>query len=312
MNNQTLKRQNGEDKLTSFGNLKRKLKSPQAINIMYVPVLVLIGVFIFYPFLRGLMISFTNWDGYSQSYDYVGFDKYKMIFTDSNILLTIKNTLIYGLGSSVLQSVFGLAFALLLDSSIKGKKLYRTIIYLPVIISPLIIGHVWHFLFQFKTGALNDVMLLLGMDRVNWLANGNRAVLIIVIVNVFQYVGTSMIIFLAGLQTIPKEFYDAAKMDIGTGVKMFRHITLPLLMPSITITSVLNIIGGLKLFDVIVALTKGGPGYASQSLSTMMYNLYFTRQDAGYASALGNLMFIMIAVIGLVVLKFFRSKEVEL
>jgi raffinose/stachyose/melibiose transport system permease protein len=155
-------------------------------------------------------------------------------------------------------------------------------------------------------------MLLLGLDRVNWLANGKRAVMIIVIVNVFQYVGTSMIIYLAGLQTIPKEFYDAAKMDIGTGFKMFRHITLPLLMPSITITSVLNIIGGLKLFDVIVALTKGGPGYATQSLSTMMYNLYFTRQDAGYASALGNLMFIMIAIIGLVVLKFFRSKEVEM
>jgi raffinose/stachyose/melibiose transport system permease protein len=121
-----------------------------------------------------------------------------------------------------------------------------------------------------------------------------------------------MIIFLAGLQNIPKEYHEAAAIDGATATMKFRHITLPLLMPSITISVVDNIIGGLKLFDVIMAMTKGGPGDSSQSLSTMMYTLYFVRQDAGYASAIGNIMFIIICVISVVSLVTLRRREVEM
>ncbi|MFD0716037.1 carbohydrate ABC transporter permease [Paenibacillus sp. GCM10027626] len=278
---------------------------------MYLPALLLFSVFIFYPLVQGVKISFTNWDGYSQQYTWVGFEKYKLMFSDKKVIQTIKNTFIYGLGSTILQNLLGLAYALFLDQKLRGKGFVRTIVYLPVIISPLIMGYISYFFFQYDGGALNDLMLLFGKDAVDWLSNGPRAVWLITFVNTYQYMGIAMIIFLAGLQSISKSYYEAASIDGAGWWFRFKSITLPLLMPSITINIVLNIIGGLKLFDVIVAMTNGGPGYASQSLSTMMYNLYFARQDAGYAAALGNLMFAIICVISMTALVLLRRKEVD-
>jgi raffinose/stachyose/melibiose transport system permease protein len=173
-------------------------------------------------------------------------------------------------------------------------------------------GYVWQFIFQYNHGALNDLVALFGVEKQTWLGNIDSAVYIVTLVNIFQFTGTTMIIYLAGLQTIPKQLKEAAGLDARNELQIFRYVTLPLLMPSITVTSVLNIIGGLKLFDIIVSLTKGGPGYATQSLSTMMYSLYFSRTDAGGAAALGVFMFVLIGIIGVATLKFFRSKEVEL
>jgi len=124
--------------------------------------------------------------------------------------------------------------------------------------------------------------------------------------------GVSMVIYLAGLQAIPKEYLEAAEIDGASGFYKFFHITLPLLMPAITVSVVLNIIEGLKLFDVIISMTNGGPGYASHSLSTMMSDLFFAGQNAGFASALGNLMFVIISFFGISSLRYLRRKEVDL
>lgn len=288
------------------------MQSKGLINLMYVPAIVLFALFIFYPFIQGIRVSFTDWNGYSQTYNWVGFDKYNTMLHDRNVWITVKNTLIYGFGSTFFQNILGLAYALFLDSKIRGKGLVRTIVYLPVIISPLIMGYIWYFFFQYDGGAVNDAISLLGIEAVDWLSKGPMAVWLITLVNTYQYMGTAMIIYLAGLQSIPKDYYEAAAIDGASGIKKFKHVTLPLLMPSITINILINIIGGLKLFDVIVAMTNGGPGYASSSISTMMYNLYFARQDAGYAAALGNTMFLMIALISLLALFYLKRKEVKM
>ncbi|SDF10188.1 raffinose/stachyose/melibiose transport system permease protein [Paenibacillus sp. cl6col] len=293
------------------GFMVRWVHSAGILNLMYVPALVLFAVFIFYPLIQGVKISFTNWDGYSQQYAWVGFDKYRLMLSDKKIVQTILNTFIYGFGSTVFQNVMGLAYALFLDQKLRGKGIVRMIVYLPVIISPLIMGYISYFFFQYDGGALNDAIRLFGGEAVDWLSNGSRAVWMIVLVNTYQYMGIAMIIFLAGLQSVSKEYHEAANIDGAGWWSRFMRITLPLLMPAITINIVLNLIGGLKLFDVIVAMTNGGPGYATQSLSTMMYNLYFARQDAGYAAALGNLMFIIIAVISISSLVLLRRKEVD-
>nr|WP_233566877.1 sugar ABC transporter permease [Cohnella endophytica] len=279
---------------------------------MYVPALILFGIFILYPLAKGVQISFTNWDGYSQHSTWAGVKKYTLMLHDKKIKTTMKNTLIYGLGSTVLQNLLGLAYALFLDQKIRGKGLMRTVVYLPVIISPLIMGYIFYFFFQYDGGALNDIMKLFGKEPLDWLANGPRAVKIITAINTYQYMGIAMIIYLGGLQSIPKDYYEAAQMDGARWWGRFRNVTWPLLAPAITVNVVLNIIGGLKLFDIIVAMTNGGPGYASQSLSTMMYNLYFARQDAGYAAALGNVMFVMICIISLSMLFILRRKEVRM
>ena len=183
-----------------------------------------------------------------------------------------------------------------MDKKIRGRSVARAIVYLPVIISQFIMGYIWYFFFQFDGGALNDILVALGRQPFDWLANGPRAVWLITGVNTFQYLGVAMIIYLAGLQTIPQDYYESAHIDGAGGYSVFRHITLPLLMPAITTSIVINIIGGLKLFDMIMAMTRGGPGYSSMSLSTLMYNLYFVRYDAGYAAAVGNLMFVLICL----------------
>ena len=279
---------------------------------MYLPALLLFGVFIYYPVLQGIRISFTNWNGYSPNYSFVGFENYQYMFADMRTYKVILNTLIYGLGSTLFQNVLGLAYAVLLNTNLKGRGIVRTIVYFPVIVAPIIMGYVFYFIFQYDGGAVNDILLALGKEPVDWLGNGPRAVWLITLVNTFQYMGVSMVIYLAGLQAIPKEYLEAAEIDGASGFYKFFHVTLPLLMPAITVSIVLNIIEGLKLFDVIISMTNGGPGYASHSLSTMMSDLFFAGQNAGFASALGNLMFVIISFFGISSLRFLRRKEVDL
>lgn len=295
-----------------MGTLKRKLHSPTILNIMYIPALIVFVILIYYPFLQGIIISFKEWNGYSPNFTWVGFDKYKLLITDKQFHVVVKNTFIYGLGSTLLQNVLGLACAILLDKKLRGERFARTIIYLPVVISGLIMGYVWYFFFKYDGGAINDIVKLFGLKPMDWLALGKRSVWIITLVNSFQYMGVSMVIYLAGLQGIPKDYYEAASIDGARAWAKFKGVTLPLLMPAITTSVIINVIGGLKLFDVIMAMTKGGPGYASASISTMIYKVYFSRMDAGYASAMGNVMFLIITVVSLINLKFLRSKEVEL
>jgi raffinose/stachyose/melibiose transport system permease protein len=292
--------------------IKRFLDSPASLNLMYLPALILFAIFIYYPVTQGINISFTNWNGYSAHYSYVGLEKYQYMFTDRRILRVIVNTLIYGLGSTFFQNILGLAYAVFLNGQIKGKSIVRTIVYFAAIVAPLIMGYVWYFIFQYDGGALNDILLLFGKKPVDWLGNGPRAVWLITLVNTFQWMGVAMVVYLAGLQAIPKDLLEAAEVDGASGFYKFIHVTIPLLMPAITISIVLNIIEGLKLFDVIISMTNGGPGYASHSLSTMMYDLFFAGQDAGFAAALGNLMFVMITLLGISALGILRRREVEL
>ncbi|WP_148630296.1 carbohydrate ABC transporter permease [Bacillus sp. E214] len=288
-----------------------KSRRKPSLAWMYIPSLLVVSLFIIYPFLNGIRISFTDWNGFSQTFKNVGFAQYSRMLQDPDTWLIMKNTLLYGLGSTLFQNIIGLGYALLLNQSIRFRTITRTIIYLPVIISPLIMGYIWYFFFSFQGGALNDLLLFIGMDKTNILADPNINKWLIVFVNTYQYTGVAMIIYLAGLQSISKDYYEAANIDGASSLQKFRTITLPLLMPSITINMVINIIGGLKLFDVVLALTGGGPGNASQSMSTYMYDLYFDRQDAGYAATQGILMAFVILILSLAALLYFKRKEVE-
>nr|WP_173023543.1 MULTISPECIES: sugar ABC transporter permease [unclassified Pseudoflavonifractor] len=282
------------------------------MNLFYLPAVLLFLVFVIYPFIQGGFLSLTNWNGYSQSYKMVGLKNYVRLFTDGNVGTAFLNTLIYGFGSTLLQNVLGLAMALFLNGKFRGRSVLRTVIYLPVMIAPLIMGYVMYFFFSYNRGAINDIVLALGGQMVDWMASGPRAVAIMTVVNALQFVGVSMVIYLAGLQNIPQMYYEAAAMDgIGKAAQL-RYITLPLLMPAIQSAVVVNLIGGLKLFDIIMALTSGGPGYASHSLSTLVHRTYFGSENAGYASAIGLVSFLLIMVIGTLVTRYFTKKEVEM
>lgn len=286
------------------------LHSTAALNLFYFPVIILFLMFLVYPFLKGIQISFTNWNGYSQDYKFIGLKNYYRMFTDKDMLTVIYNTIIYGCGSTVFQNIFGLLLAILLKKSSKFNSVARTLIYLPAIISPLIMGYVWYFIFQFNGGALNDIITLFHGQSINLLANPTASVWIITGINTFQFVGVSMVVYLAGLQNISADYYEAAAIDGASALQCFKNITIPMLAPSITISVVLNLVGGLKLYDVIISLTGGGPGYSTCSLSTMMYQLYFGSEDAGLAAALGVLMFALITSVSVVVLVILRKREI--
>lgn len=281
------------------------------VNILYVPALILFAIFVIYPLFRGVFLSFTNWNGYSQTYSMVGGSNYVRMLSDSNVHRAFINTIIYGFGSTLLQNVLGLALAIYLNQKFLGKSLVRTVVYLPVMIAPLIMGYVMYFFVRYDAGALNDIWLLLGMEPIDWLADGARATVIITLINSLQYVGVAMVIYLAGLQNISEMYYEAAKVD-GVGLwGQFKYITLPLLLPAISSAVVINLIGGLKLFDIIMALTSGGPGYDSHSLSTFVHRTYFGSENAGYASAIGLMTFVFMLFVSRVVIRQLEKREID-
>lgn len=280
------------------------------INLFYLPAILLFVMFVIYPFIQGGFLSLTNWNGYSQTYKIVGLKNYLRLFTNENVRTALINTLIYAFGSTLLQNVLGMGLAIFLNSKFHGRSVLRTIIYLPVMIAPLIMGYIMYFFFSYNRGAINDIVVALGGQMTDWMGDGPRAVLIMTLINALQFVGVSMVIYLAGLQNIPAMYYEAAKVDgIGT-FDQFRYITFPLLMPAIQSSVVVNLVGGFKLFDIIMALTSGGPGYDSHSLSTLVHRTYFGAEQAGYASAIGIIAFLLILVVSSLVTRYFAKKEV--
>lgn len=281
------------------------------VNVLYVPALLLFAVFTVYPLISGIGLSFTNWNGYSAERQFTGVANYVRLLQDDTFRLVLVNTLIYGVGSTILQQVLGLGLALILDRPLRGRGPIRAIVYLPVLVSPVIMGTMYYLLFQYNNGAFNDIVVALGGERVAWLSNAGTSVAIIVAVNTLQFVGLSMIIYLAGLQSIPAMYYEASMLDGAAGWKRFRYITLPLLQPAFATSIVLNLIGGLKLFDVIQVLTGGGPGYATNSVSTYIGITYFASQSAGYASAMGIVLFLLIVAFTLLLTTVLNRRRLE-
>jgi raffinose/stachyose/melibiose transport system permease protein len=280
-------------------------------NLMYLPALILFAVFVVYPFCDGIRIAFTNWNGFSQRYLYVGLKNFKRLLADDNVKTAFVNTLIYGFGSTLFQQVLGLGWALLLEKPFPGRTLARTVIYLPVLISAVIMGDMWYEILKLD-GALNDVLLLLGGQKQLWLSNAKGAVAFMVLINTLQFAGISMVIYLAGLQGIAPMYYEAAQLEGAGYLRQLKAITLPLLYPAFVTSITVNLIGGLKLFDVIKALTGGGPGYKTHSLATLIHSSYFETQMAGFAAANGLLLFVTILFITIALQAFFRAKEVQL
>ncbi|MEG0961892.1 MAG: sugar ABC transporter permease [Lachnospiraceae bacterium] len=270
------------------------------MNLLYVPALLLFLVFTIYPLFSGFKLSFMNWDGYSIEKTFAGFSNYLAIFQDEYFGKVMLNTIIFALGCTAIQQVLGMILSVILDQKFRGCNLARTIIYMPVLVSPVIMGSIYYMLLQYNGGAFNDVVLLFGGNRIAWLTDENIAVLWIVIINSIQFVGTSMILYLTGLQNISTMYYEASKIDGASTFQTFKYITLPLLHPAIVTSVTLNLIGGFKLFDIIKVLTNGGPGYSTNSISTYISLMYFNGEKAGYASAIGIILFLIILFASLI------------
>ncbi len=279
--------------------------------LLTIPAILLMIGFIGIPLINGIRISFFKWNGYGKTMKYIGFDNYLKAFSDKYFFGTVRNTLIYGFGSTFFQNVLGLSSALLLNQKFRGRNAVRTVLYMPIMISGFIMGHILYYFFQMDGGVLNEIIIRLGGTGVYWTGTGLAATLVCMAANSWQYMGICMIIYLAGLQNIPSMYREAALLDGASTTQVFRHVTIPLLIPSITTAVVINLIGGFKMYDVIVALTGGGPSRGSLSLSYYIQLLYFQDEKAGYASAVGVLMFFMILILTVPINAWLRKREVE-
>ena len=265
---------------------KRKRK----LNWFYIPAVILMIAFIAYPLGNAIYLSFFKWNGYSVNKEFVGIENYVSMFKDKVFVSSLRNTLIYGFGCTLFQQIIGLALALFLNSKFKGRGMIRTIIYMPAMVSGLVMGYIMYFFFQYKGGVVNDILAAFGASGYDWLGNGTSAIAVIVFINTWQFVGVSMVIYLAGIQGVSQSYLEAATVD---GANAWE-------------------IGGLKLYDVIIALTDGGPAKKTHSLATYIANRYFDAERAGYAAAIGVFSFVMIMIISMIVNAYFRKKEVDL
>lgn len=257
------------------------------------PAFVVFFVFFIYPFLNGFWLSLTKWNGYSVP-TFIGLENFTKILHDPRALSAVKNTVIFALFSTPLLNLCGLLYALLLENS-KSKmvKITRIFVYIPAIISPLIMGYVWYFIMK-NGGNAQELLLQLGLKGLvfDWLASPKLALALIVLVNTWQFSGMTMIIYLSALQAVPEDLYEAAGMDGASYWKKLIHVKLPSITSAITINILTNIIGSLAIFDAIVALTDGGPGYATESLSMYIMRMSYGG-STGYAVAVAIVMFII-------------------
>lgn len=278
---------------------------------MSLPAFALYGIFFLVPLIQGIGMSFTDWNGIGAA-NFVGLKNFADFFKDERALHDIKTTVLYAIGSATLLNVVGLIYALLMNSKFKGKSIARMCIYMPAVISPLIMGYIWYLILQPGRGFLYHLLDNWGHADwfINWTSKYWITLLVLVVVNVWQYAGMTMVIYLAGLQGISDEYYEAAKIDGASGLDRFRYITMPLLIPSVRINVVTNIIGSLSVFDIVMSLTGGGPGYQTETLSIYIMRMCYGSRT-GYSTAVAMIMFAIVLIPVAISLKLTQRKEEE-
>jgi raffinose/stachyose/melibiose transport system permease protein len=268
--------------------------------------LVLYLLFLLLPGLLGLYYSFTDWNSYSTEINFVGFDNFVTVLTSKiNYVQSLKNTFIFTVVTIIAKTVIALAIALLLTGGLrKSANFHRVIIYLPAVLPMLVVGIVFKSILHPTTGLLNETLRAIGLDSVTqrWLTNPDLALYSVIGVDTWKGVGYLMVILIAGIQAIPQEYYEAAQIDGAGALSKFRLITLPLLMPALTVTTVLNLLYGLRVFDVVWVLTNGGPGYATETVYTTVFK-EFSKGRYGVSTALSTMLFIIMIVLGYFVIR---------
>lgn len=283
-------------------------------NYFTFPAIILFVIFYCFPIVSSFVMSFTNWNiKRIDSPKFVGMKNFVRLFQDDYFILALKNTFLFAVATTVGIVILGLLLALLLNSAVKGKAFFRTTFYLPAVLSLIVIGIMFKAVFKLDGGILNQILSAVGLSGLahDWLGDSKTAMWAIVFVQIWKWSGFAMAIYLAGLQGIPKDYYEAATIDGANVWQRFRNITLPLLAPAFTVVITMNTIGGFKVFEQVYVMTNGGPGNATQVLNTYIYK-EFSKGTLGRSSAMSLILFAVIAVIAVIVNKALTKREVEL
>jgi raffinose/stachyose/melibiose transport system permease protein len=276
-----------------------------------IPGVLIFGLFFVLPTFMGFVLAFTQYSVYKQDLSFIGFENFFYLFQHPQFLSSFSNTIEFAIASTVLKTVFGLILALLLFQPLKSGSLLKTLFYMPAILSPIIVAIMFQTVFRMD-GLLNNFLTFLKLDTLtrDWMGQSSTVMSTIISMDVWRWSGFNMAIFIAGLQSIPDSFYEASSIDGASYWQKMIHIRLPLLMPAMTINMTSNFIGGLNVFEQVLGLTGGGPGYSSQVIGTMVYQS-FSQGYYGKASAMSMIQIIITLILGVFMYRFLSSKEVS-
>ena len=283
-------------------NVKLTRKSKAAITLGILPAFIFYVVFAIYPILQSFYYSVMDWNGFNEM-TFVGLDNFKKLFADPLFWNSVKNNLYVVLVSVLGQVPIALFFALLLNRKLKGAKLFRTIGFLPVVLSTVVISLTWSLIYNSRNGLINEFLGSIGLESLaqNWLGDTKWTMASVLVVVVWQFIGLYLIIFLAALQNVPNEVLEAAKIDGASEWATTWKITIPMIWDTILVAIILCIAGSLKTFDLIYVMTHGGPAHSTDVMALYMFNETFTKLQYGYGSAVSVFIFffslILIAIV---------------
>ena len=288
-----------KDEKKQLSGVKVKYRKSEVISgyLFILPSLVIFITFMIIPIFMGLYISLTDYDGF-KTMNFVGLQNYTAMFRDSYFLVSFKNNIVYTLFTVPGTLILSLLLAVAVNKGIKGSSVFKTVFFFPYITSMVAVGIIWTLLFNPTVGPINNFLKSIGIaNPPGWLLSTKSALPAVMIVTVWKWAGYYMIIFLAGLQGIPKQLYEASEVDGASGLTKFFHITLPLLSPTTFLILILLIINSFQVFDLINIMTEGGPGRATNVLVYRIYQEGFKYMHFGYASAEAYFLFAIILII---------------
>jgi len=293
--------------------MKRFINKYGINNIIYIlPFTILFLIFIAYPIINNFYTSFFKWDGLSPDKIFIGFQNYFKMFNNRIFFIALKNNMIFLVLTVIFQNGFGFLMALLLNRKIAGRNIYRSIIFFPCIMAPVIVGYIFVVLLNFSYGVINNFFRGIGLNAlvVDWIGKPSLAIFTIIFTNIWQWTGFAVVLYLAGLQNIPEELYEAAKIDGASYFQRTIKITFPMLTSTHFSLLILTSIGAIKSFDLVYAITMGGPAHASEVLSTHIYLENFVLNHTGYATTVSITMFLLALIISIFQLRLYKGVRI--
>jgi multiple sugar transport system permease protein/raffinose/stachyose/melibiose transport system permease protein len=265
---------------------------------LFIPV-VSFAIFVIYPICQSVVLSFHKWDGISPVLTYVGFQNYQKLLENPRFWTAIANNAKWLVFSLLVPTALGLVLALLIDQKIKGESLFQTIFFIPYTITPVAVAAVWRWLFEPRNGLLNRFLIEIGLRKHMqiWIGDPNIATYSIMFASLWWTTGFALVLYISGLRGIPSELIEAAEIDGANFFQRFRSVIFPQLLPSTIVVLAMSGIGAMRVFDLIYSLTRGGPGYSTEVLATMMFDVSFNRFEMGLGSALAVVLLVLSAVI---------------
>jgi ABC-type sugar transport system permease subunit len=273
------------------------------------PNIVLLGLFLLYPLVLAAVLSFSRYTGFG-SPEWIGIGNYADLLSDAVFWRALINTTVFTTATLVLSVGFGLAFAVLLNKAVPGRAIFRTVIYAPMVVSGVASGLIGVLLFDENTGVIDKALIAAGLPAIPWQSNGTAALVAVILMTVWGRAGFNMVIYLAGLQGIGAELYEAAELEGASAWQRFRSITVPLLGPTTFFLLIMNVIYSFQVFDLVFVLTGGGPGDATTMLTTYAYANAFTTRAQGYAAAIGMVLLVLMLAFAAAQWRFNRGRDV--